>query len=228
MNVHSGELYVNDAESGGKPARPKAGYLRLSGELAASYGMSYRQLWRKVRENPEKFGAFQDEESRHWYLPAGADVARERAAITPEVEERIKDALSKDRKAASIAHREQVSESLVYKIRERYLEALTKEDRQRREQRKYIKENLPELTGIQMRGGTAISAIDFSRANRVHLDQLVKLGEDAYLDSIKHVLYVSQEKLKEIAKREDEQAARLGELYRSVAEHTEDKTPQDS
>ena len=116
MNVHNGE----SANGRRKPARPIDGLLPLSGELAESYGMSYRQLWRKVRADPEKYGA--EQRGRQWYLPVGTEIERERAVVTPDIEERVREDLRAQTKPSAIARRLGLAESTVYKIRDRHLQ----------------------------------------------------------------------------------------------------------
>jgi len=118
VNVHNGE----GANGRRKPARPIDGLLPLSGELAESYGMSYRQLWRKVRADPEKYGA--EQRGRQWYLPVGTEIERERAVVTPDIEERVREDLRAQTKPSAIARRLGLAESTVYKIRDRHLQKL--------------------------------------------------------------------------------------------------------
>lgn len=202
MDVHNGVFNVPPTANTQREeaeGRSQRVMLRLSEELARSYGMSYRQLWRKVKKDPEKYGAEQAE-NHNWYLPAGTDISRERTIIDEPMKSRIKDALKQQRKAAVIARSEGIAESTVYRVKqEHYEELLDKE------------EELPGLVGVHMRDGFVVRSVDFSvpEINHNYLDSIVKLGEEAYLDPHEHVLHVSQEKLEEIDRNAEDRKKTL-------------------
>ncbi len=207
MDVHKRTNTVPKTSPEGVPK----GYLRLSKELAESYGMSYRQLWRKAREG-KIAGALQTE-GGSWYIPAGVDVERERQQIDAPMRARIKGALSRGMMPTVIAYKEGISDDAVYSIRREYQE----ERRQQRERlEQMMKDNPREVVGLHRGGYTAITATDFAAADPEVLAQLVRF--EGYFDPSRNVFYASPETVQEIVEWEDARTRRLEERYQDVPE----------
>lgn len=178
-------------------------YLRLSKGLAESYGMSYRQLWRKVKASPEKYGAERRENG--WYLPAGVEVERGRAAITWETEIKIKHALKQGEKAPAIARREEVSETTVYKVKR----CLKKEEEERKQ---FLLKHPPALAGYNMPGGLSVQPIETpagwqALAELASKGRIMQFEEQCYFDPMpgRRTLFISMNKLHELDKLIQEQ-----------------------
>jgi hypothetical protein len=171
----------------------------LSKELAASYGMSYRQLWRKARAG-EIPGAVQTAGGA-WYVPPGAYVPRERTTITLELEERIRGALRSGAKPATVARRELVALSTVYKIRDRLTAELEKENARLREviadltpKQDALKEG-PETVAFHLRPEAQLRGVDPKDLRPEALPRLVDTR--AWIDTAYNIIYIPMERLKE-------------------------------
>ncbi len=227
MDVHSGnnegKLPSVDVHNGdkvkakGKPAQPRDGFLRLSKELAESYGMSYRQLWRKARAG-EIPRAVQSE-GGSWYIPVGAEVGRARSVITSALQEQVIEALRSQDKPAAIARRLGLAESTVYKIREQHQEKLASGQARPREQDRI--RNGAEVAALHRGAGpmenTAIVAIDLAAADQEVLKRLVPF--EGYFDPSRNTFYVSPELVQEIVRWEDAREERLEKLYQSTTHY---------
>jgi hypothetical protein len=197
MAAHNVNNDVHSTVNAEGAARPRP-YLRLSKGLAESYGMSYRQLWRKVKADPKRYGAQRREDG--WYLPAGVEVERERAAVTWETEAKVKHALKQGARAAVVAQREEISEATVYKIKKRLKEEEEKLERWRRE-------HPPELSGYTMLGGLSVRPVETSAgwealAEMVSEGLVMRLGERCYFDPMPggRTLFIDINKLHELDK----------------------------
>ncbi|MDP9475874.1 MAG: hypothetical protein M3R38_09335 [Actinomycetota bacterium] len=201
----------------GKLAVPPEGYQRLSKELAASYGMGYRALYDRVRAGKVPGVVQVKGKGGGWYLPLEIGIPRVRASITPEVEGRILDALSRKQKPAAIAQRERVGVSTVYALKDRHYEALAEDERRRREEQEAL-DNLPELgtlhRGVGAEHNTAITPVELDEINPEYLASIVRF--EGYFDPERNTFYVSPALVREIAAWEDVRQKRLEELYRST------------
>ncbi len=166
--------------------------------------MSYRHLWRRVRADPERYGAERRKDG--WYLPAGVDIERQRAAITWEKKARIGRALSEGKRPADVAREEEVSVRAVQEV-----------NQHRREQREHMervmKENPPELAGIHLRGGAYLKAVGPEELGEA-LAKFPPLGEGCCIDPLENVIYTSPERLREVAGYEDERKAGIEALHK--------------
>lgn len=213
----------------GKITSPPHGFQRLSKKLAASYGLSYRQLYDRIRAGSVEGVVQVEGKGGGWYLPPEIGIPRVRARITPEVEGRILEALRRKQKPAAIAQRERVGVSTVYTIRERHYEALAEDERRRREVQEAL-DNLPELgtlhRGVGAEHNTAIAPVELAEMNPQYLASIVRF--EGYFDPERNTFYVSPALVREIAAWEDVRQKRLEELYRSTMITTgTDKAPKD-
>lgn len=208
----------------GKLAAPPDGYRRLSKELAASYGMGYRALYDRVRAGKIP-GAVQVEgKGGGWYLPPEIGIPRVRAKITPEVEERILEALRTGKKPAAVARRERVGVSTVYAIKERHYEALAEDERRRRDERKRVESDSPQWgplhRGVGPEYNTPIVPVELSEMRPEYRESIVRFA--GYFDPAANTFYVSQDLVNEIVEWEDARQRRLEEIYRRA---TRDAAP---
>jgi len=217
----------------GKITAPPDGYRRLSKETAALYGLSYRQLYDRIRAGGVA-GAVQVEgKGGGWYLPPEIGIPRVRAKITPEVEERILDALRNGQKPAAVARRERVGGSTVYAIKERHYNALAEDERRHRKERKRIEgDGWPWGTlhrGMGAEHNTPIIPTELAEMRPEYLESIVRF--EGYFDPAANSFYVSQALVNQIVEWEDARQRRLEEIYKRAAVDTgadptaKDQTP---
>ncbi len=188
--------------------------------MAASYGLSYRQLYDRIRAGGVE-GAVQVEgKGGGWYLPPEIGIPRVRAKITPEVKKRILEALRRKQKPAAIAQRERVGISTVYALRDRHYEALAEDERRRQEKQEAL-DNLPELgplhRGVGGEYNTPIVPVEPTEMDSEYLANIVRF--EGYFDPELNTFYVSPALVREIAAWENVREKRLEELYRSTTHY---------
>lgn len=184
MSVHSG-----------KSLSPPEGYRPLN-EVAEEYGITRRQLWRKVRAGEvegEKFGRF-------WYVAPGAEIPIHRRFVDEKTEKSIKRDLLRDDPPKKIARRYDLSKSTVYEIRRKHKEELWEREK---EWGQYV--NNTKTSGIHLRGGAVLKAITTEMPDGVVLNNADErlLAENfpevrVYADLRRNVLYISEEDLQKI------------------------------
>ncbi len=203
----------NEKPNGSEVRKPPPDYRPLA-EIAAVNGIGRRQLWLRVRASPERFDAVQTEGGR-WYLPADAQVRRERAQITPELEARVRDALRGGSKPATVARRERLAVSTVYKIRDRLAADLEKENARLKEvieeltpKRDAIREG-PETVAFHMHRAE-LRGIDPKDLNPQALPRLVDTR--AWINTAYNQILIPIERLKEYEAKWDQQRQAVEQL----------------